>query len=204
MAQLAADHDTVGTERQFETTSGRIVYVYGSAYGWKIDQDKEAAQLMQEIQSGTQTTREPVYSMRANAHGINDLGDTYIEVDLTEQYMWYYQNGNIIFQSEIVSGLPGDSDRKTPPGIFTLNSKSSPSVLRGEMTANGTYSYEQPVTYWMPFNGGIGFHDADWQTAFGGSRYQSYGSHGCVNMPVDQAGALFNMLSAGTPVVLHY
>jgi len=46
---------------------------------------------MQEIQSGTQTTREPVYSMRANAHGINDLGDTYIEVDLTEQYMWYYQ-----------------------------------------------------------------------------------------------------------------
>ena len=204
VAQLAADHDTVGTERQFQTTSGRTVYVYGSAYGWKIDQDKEVAQLMQEIQSGTQTTREPVYSMRANAHGINDLGDTYIEVDLTEQYMWYYQNGNIIFQSEIVSGLPSDPDRKTPPGIFTLNSKSSPSVLRGEMTANGTYSYEQPVTYWMPFNGGIGFHDADWQTAFGGSRYQSYGSHGCVNMPVDQAGALFNMLSAGTPVVLHY
>ena len=89
VAQLAADHDTVGTERQFQTTSGRTVYVYGSAYGWKIDQDKEAAQLMQEIQSGTQPTREPVYSMRANAHGINDLGDTYIEVDLIEQYMWY-------------------------------------------------------------------------------------------------------------------
>lgn len=52
VAQLAADHDTVGTERQFQTTSGRTVYVYGSAYGWKIDQDKEAAQLMQEIQSG--------------------------------------------------------------------------------------------------------------------------------------------------------
>ncbi len=105
VAQLAADHDTVGTERQFQTTSGRTVYVYGSAYGWKIDQDKEVAQLMQEIQSGTQTTREPVYSMRANAHGINDLGDTYIEVDLTEQYMWYYQDGNVIFESDIVSGL---------------------------------------------------------------------------------------------------
>lgn len=48
VAQLAADHDTVGTERQFQTTSGRTVYVYGSAYGWKIDQDKEAAQFMQE------------------------------------------------------------------------------------------------------------------------------------------------------------
>ena len=204
VAQLAADHDTVGTERQFETTSGRIVYVYGSAYGWKIDQDKEAAQLMQEIQSGTQTTREPVYSMRANAHGINDLGDTYIEVDLTEQYMWYYQNGNIIFQSEIVSGLPGDPDRKTPPGIFTLDSKSSPSVLRGEMTANGTYSYEQPVTYWMPFNGGIGFHDADWQPYFGGDRYLTGGSHGCINLPPENAGQLYSLIQYDVPIICFY
>ena len=204
VAQLAADHDTVGTERQFETTSGRIVYVYGSAYGWKIDQDKEAAQLMQEIQSGTQTTREPVYSMRANAHGINDLGDTYIEVDLTEQYMWYYQNGNIIFQSEIVSGLPSDPDRKTPPGIFTLDSKSSPSVLRGEMTANGTYSYEQPVTYWMPFNGGIGFHDADWQPYFGGDRYLTGGSHGCINLPPENAGQLYSLIQYDVPIICFY
>lgn len=204
VAQLAADHDTVGTERQFQTTSGRTVYVYGSAYGWKIDQDKEVAQLMQEIQSGTQTTREPVYSMRENAHGINDLGDTYIEVDLTEQYMWYYQNGNIIFQSEIVSGLPGDPDRKTPPGIFTLNSKSSPSVLRGEMTANGTYSYEQPVTYWMPFNGGIGFHDADWQPYFGGDRYLTGGSHGCINLPPENAGQLYSLIQYDVPIICFY
>ena len=204
VAQLAADHDTVGTERQFQTTSGRTVYVYGSAYGWKIDQDKEVAQLMQEIQSGTQTTREPVYSMRANAHGINDLGDTYIEVDLTEQYMWYYQNGNIIFQSEIVSGLPSDPDRKTPPGIFTLDSKSSPSVLRGEMTANGTYSYEQPVTYWMPFNGGIGFHDADWQPYFGGDRYLTGGSHGCINLPPENAGQLYSLIQYDVPIICFY
>ena len=204
VTQLAADHDTVGTERQFETTSGRTVYVYGSAYGWKIDQDKEVAQLMQEIQSGTQTTREPVYSMRANAHGINDLGNTYIEVDLTEQYMWYYQNGNIIFQSEIVSGLPSDLDRKTPPGIFTLNSKSRPSVLRGEMTANGTYSYEQPVTYWMPFNGGIGFHDADWQPDFGGDRYLTGGSHGCINLPPENAGQLYSLIQYDVPIICFY
>ena len=204
VAQLAADHDTVGTERQFQTTSGRTVYVYGSAYGWKIDQDGEVAQLMQEIQSGTQTTREPVYSMRANAHGINDLGDTYIEVDLTEQYMWYYQNGNIIFQSDIVSGLPSDPDKKTPPGIFTLYSKNSPDVLRGAMTANGTYSYEQPVTYWMPFNGNIGFHDADWQPYFGGDRYLTGGSHGCINLPPENAGQLYSLIQYDVPIVCFY
>ena len=204
VAQLAADHDTVGTERQFQTTSGRTVYVYGSAYGWKIDQDKEVAQLMQEIQSGTQTTREPVYSMRANAHGINDLGDTYIEVDLTEQYMWYYQDGNVIFESDIVSGLASDPKRKTPPGIFTLYYKKSPDVLRGTKKPDGTYSYEQPVTYWMPFNGGIGFHDADWQPYFGGDRYLTGGSHGCINMPPDKAGELYNIIQYNVPIVCFY
>ena len=104
VAQLASEHDTVGTTRSFNTTSGRTVSVYGSAYGWKIDQDAEAAQLTEEIRTGTQTTREPVYSMRANSYGYNDIGSTYIEVDLSSQHMYYYQNGSIIFDSDIVSG----------------------------------------------------------------------------------------------------
>ena len=41
VAQLAATHDTVNTEREFCTTSGRTVQVYSSVYGWKIDQEKE-------------------------------------------------------------------------------------------------------------------------------------------------------------------
>ena len=204
VAQLAADHDTVGTERQFQTTSGRTVSVSGSAYGWKIDQDGEVAQLTQEIQSGAQTTREPVYSMRANSYGVNDLGNTYIEVDLTEQYMWYYQDGNVIFESDIVSGLASDPKRKTPPGIFTLYYKKSPDVLRGTKKADGTYSYEQPVTYWMPFNGGIGFHDADWQPYFGGDRYLTGGSHGCINMPPDKAGELYNIIQYNVQIVCFY
>ena len=148
VAQLAAAHDTVGTEREFQTTSGRTVSVYGSAYGWQIDQASEVAQLTQEIQSGTQTTREPVYSMTANAHGYNDIGNTYIEVDLSEQHMYFYQNGEDIFESDIVSGDMRYSDRQTPAGIYTLYYKKSPDVLRGKQLANGKYEYEQPVTYW--------------------------------------------------------
>ena len=104
VAQLAATYDTVGTEREFQTTSGRTVYVSSSVYGWKIDQSAETAQLSKEIQSGTQTTREPVFSQTANAYGVNDLGNTYIEVDLSEQHMYYYQNGADIFESDFVSG----------------------------------------------------------------------------------------------------
>lgn len=130
VAQLAATYNTVGTEREFHTTSGRTVYVYSSVYGWAINQAAEAAQLAQEIQSGTQTTREPIYEQTANSHGLNDLGNTYIEVDLSNQHMYYYQSGSLIFDSEFVSGNMSYSDRQTHAGIFTLYSKTSPSVLR--------------------------------------------------------------------------
>ena len=204
VAQLAAAHDTVGTEREFQTTSGRTVSVYGSAYGWQIDQASEVAELTQEIQSGTQTTREPVYSMTANAHGYNDIGNTYIEVDLSEQHMYYYQNGADIFESDIVSGDMRYTDRQTPSGIYTLYYKKSPDVLRGKQLANGKYEYESKVNYWMPFNGGIGFHDADWQPYFGGDRFMEGGSHGCINMPPEKAAELYQIIEYNVPIVCFY
>lgn len=204
VANLASTHDTVGTEREFHTTSGRTVYVYGSAYGWQIDQAAEVAQLTQEIQSGTQTQREPVYSMRANSYGYNDLGDTYIEVDMGDQHMYYYQNGALIFDSDFVSGNMSYEDRQTPTGIYTLYYKKSPDVLRGKQLADGKYEYEQPVTYWMPFNGGIGFHDADWQPYFGGDRYLTGGSHGCINLPPENAAVLYDIIDYGVPIICFY
>ena len=204
VAQLASEHDTVGTTRSFNTTSGRTVSVYGSAYGWKIDQDAEVAQLTEEIRTGTQTTREPVYSMRANAYGYNDIGSTYIEVDLSSQHMYYYQSGSIIFDSDIVSGDIRYDDRATPPGIFTLYYKKSPDVLCGQKKPDGTYEYETSVTYWMPFNGGIGFHDATWQAYFGGDRYTYAGSHGCINMPLDAAATLYSIIDSNVPIVCFY
>ena len=204
VAQLASEHNTVGTTRSFNTTSGRTVSVYGSAYGWKIDQDAEAAQLTEEIRTGTQTTRVPVYSMRANAYGYNDIGSTYIEVDLSSQHMYYYQGGSIIFDSDIVSGDIRYDDRATPPGIFTLYYKKSPDVLRGAKKPDGTYEYETSVTYWMPFNGGIGFHDATWQAYFGGDRYTYAGSHGCINMPLDAAATLYSIIDTNVPIVCFY
>ena len=194
VAQVAAQYDTVGTEREFHTTSGRVVYVSGSAYGWAIDQSAEVAQLSQEIQSGAQVTRQPAYSQTANSYGVNDLGDTYIEVDLSEQHMYYYQSGSLIFDSDFVSGNMSYSDRQTPSGIYTLYYKKSPDVLRGAQKPDGTYEYEEPVEYWMPFNGGIGFHDAPWRSDFGGDIYLTNGSHGCINLPPENAAVLYSII----------
>ena len=66
---------------------------------------------------------------------------------------------------------------------------------------DGSIEYKTPVTYWMPFNGGIGLHDASWRSKFGGTIYQTSGSHGCVNLPPASAATLYDLLYKGIPVI---
>jgi erfK/ybiS/ycfS/ynhG family protein len=59
------------------------------------------------------------------------------------------------------------------------------------------------VSYWMPFNGNIGLHDATWRSKFGGNIYVKNGSHGCINLPKNKAAELFAKIQKGCPVVVH-
>ena len=199
---LADEYNTVGTTRYFTSPDGKAVEVTGGAYGWRVDQEAEATAITENIQAGEPVEREIAYSKSASIHAANDWGNTYAEVDLSAQKMWFIQDGNVVLESPIVTGLSGVSP--TPQGIYHLSYKTSPAVLRGPIQPDGTREYESPVSYWMPFNGGIGFHDATWQSSFGGNAYTYRGSHGCVNMPLGKAGDLYSYIYAGCPVVCHY
>ena len=102
----------------------------------------------------------------------------------------------LITQGDIVTGnLMKEYD--TPEGTYTLDYKKANAVLRGP-------GYASPVKYWMPFNGGIGLHDASWRSTFGGDIYRTNGSHGCVNLPTKVAGEIFNNIEPGVPVVCYF
>ncbi len=202
ISNLADQYDTAGKTREFTTAKGDKVKVEGGDYGWKIDQSAEYDQLTKDIKSGDTIEREPEYSRTAVSHGENELGDTYAEVDLSGQHMYYTKDGEVVLDSDVVTGNPNNGNA-TPQGTYSITYTEKDAVLRGPRQADGSYEYETPVTYWMPFNGGIGFHDATWQSSFGGDRYLSHGSHGCVNMPKDKAAELFSMITKGTPVVCY-
>ena len=107
-------------------------------------------------------------------------------------------------ECDVVTGAPEES-KATPAGVYYISEKQSPSVLIGEIQADGNPEYEQEVDYWMRVTqSGIGFHDADWQPAFGGDLYLSRGSHGCINMSKYDAQTLYSMIDMGVPVVIHY
>lgn len=194
VAQLAKKHNTAYKPRNFKTSYGPTVAVSGS-YGWRINQKEEAAQLLALLQSGQSAVREPVYAQKAAAHGEADYGNTYAEVNLTAQHMFFYKDGNRILESDFVSGNVSRG-HTTPAGLYSLTYKQRDAVLRGE-------GYASPVKFWMPFNGGIGFHDASWRSSFGGAIYKTGGSHGCVNMPYAAAKELFENVYAGMPVICY-
>lgn len=201
--KLAEKYDTKYKAKEFTTADGDKVKVEGGSYGWQIDQDAEYEELTKDIKKAQVVTREPKYTSKAASHSGAGVGNTYAEVDLTDQHMYFIKNGKVVLESDVVTGNPNKGNA-TPQGIYTLSYKTRNATLRGERKANGEYSYETPVKYWMPFNGGIGFHDATWQPTFGGDRYKSHGSHGCVNMPEGKAKELYDLISAGIPVVCHY
>lgn len=205
MRQFGATYDTVGTTRSITTPGGKTAEVSGGTYGWSIDEETEAQNLINSIKNGEVATREPAYAQTAASHSAQDWGTTYIEVDLSAQHMWYIVDGSVAFQADVVTGLP-TANRATPAGVYSILYTERNATLVGEKDpATGEPIYRTPVSYWMPFTyQGHGFHDATWQPGFGGNLYQTLGSHGCVNMSYSDAGTLFGMISAGTPVVLHY
>lgn len=204
MREFGSKYDTVGTTRSITTPTGKSAKVSGGTYGWIVDEATEKENLINSIKNGEVAEREPAYKQTAASHGAQDWGNTYIEVDIAAQHMWYIVDGSIAMESDVVTGLPADG-RDTPTGVYSILYTERDSTLKGEIDPDtGKPSYETPVAFWMPFTWqGHGFHDATWQSSFGGSRYKTNGSHGCVNMPYDKAEQLFGMISAGTPVIVH-
>lgn len=201
--ELANKYDTYGKNRTIVTSRGNTVEVSGGSYGWQIDQEAEYNALIANIQNAETVTREPQYARRAASHEGNDYGSSYVEIDLTNQHVWVYVNGQCVVETDCVTGNPQEGNG-TPQGVYSIAYKQMNTTLRGPKLPDGTYEWESPVTYWMPFNGGIGLHDAPWRSAFGGNIYQGGGSHGCVNLPLSVAGTVYNNIQAGTPVVCHY
>ena len=193
---LAAEYDTYGTIRKFTTTSGEVKEISGGTYGTKLNQKAEVKYLTEAFLNGVEETHIPSYSKMSSNRGKDDIGKTYIEVDMTNQKMYYYSKGVLKLETDVVTGnLRLNHD--TPEGVNYVYAKQKNRILRGP-------GYASPVDYWMPVNGGIGIHDASWRSEFGGEIYKTSGSHGCINTPIEKMEELYDMVTVGTPVIMYY
>ena len=127
---------------------------------------------------------------------IGKISGKYVEVDISKQKLKIYKNNKKILETNVVTGLDTDPDRKTVRGCFKVYNKERNRTLIGK-------DYETPVNYWMPFYKAYGMHDAYWRSEFGGKIYKTSGSHGCVNLPKEIAPKVYKKIKVGTPVLIH-
>ena len=193
--ELAEKYDTAYTTRTFHTTGGRDIQIAQGDYGWRIDQEAETKHLLELLAAKQSATCEPIYAQTAAVHAKNDWGTTYVEVSLTDQYLWLYKDGHCILESYFVSGNP-TRGHATPKGIYGLTYKTRDATLSGE-------GYDSKVKYWMPFNRNVGLHDAPWRKTFGGQIYRNNGSHGCINLPPANAAKIYENVDKNTPVIVY-
>lgn len=200
VGELAGKYDTVGKNRSFHTSYGAVVNISSGDYGRKVDQEAEFNALKENLTDGRDLTRDLNFSQKAAGGAGDDIGSSYVEVNLTAQHLFVYKDGKKVVDTAVTTGKPVNN-HQTNVGIFRVKSHEANRTLRGR-NDDGS-SYASPVKYWMPFDGGIGLHDAPWKSNYGGKNYLTNGSHGCVNLPPSVAGSVFANVSVGMPVVVY-
>ncbi len=193
---LSNKYDTFKKDRNFYATNLGPIIVKGGIYGWLTDINASTRDLINALNKKEDKEMTLDYKLEASQYGPNDIGKKYLEIDLARQHMWYYENGKLIIESDIVTGNPSKNNG-TPTGTGRIWSKEKDRFLSGE-------DYKSHVDYWMPFNwSGCGLHDASWRSKFGGQIYKVAGSHGCVNTPPENMKLFFEKIPLNTPVVVY-
>lgn len=191
---LCSQYDTYNKDRIFTTSKGETKVISNVYYGTLLNHDKEIKYFNEAVKNGITETHIPEYIRTGYVRGLDDIGLTYIEVDMGEQVLYYYEDGILSLKTDIVSGKPSTP---TPQMICSIYYKKEKAILRGP-------GYASPVDYWMAVYQGIGLHDSSWQRQYGGDWYLSHGSHGCINMKINAVSYVYETAEVGTPVILYY
>ncbi|MBP3458399.1 MAG: L,D-transpeptidase family protein [Lachnospiraceae bacterium] len=194
--QLAGKHDSVNGPWTFSPTRGGTVTIEKGTYGYKLNQKKQKEYFMEQVCAHESAVTEAIYSQRGWGDASGDIGSTYIEVDMSNQMMYYYKDGQMQLSTPVVTGNTSRGNG-TPQRVCYIYFKQRNRTLIGE-------DYETPVSYWMAVYGNIGIHDATWRGKFGGTIYKTNGSHGCINTPMKAVSQLYEMAEEGTPVIMFY
>ncbi|MDR6999732.1 L,D-transpeptidase [Neobacillus niacini] len=209
IAEMNRSKSTLNKNFQFKTHSGKVISVKGKSYGWAIDVEAETKRIVKAFEKGENSIKAyNIYGLGWSTYGVgyhvtsnNGIGDTYAEVSIKDQRIWIYKNNQLKVTTSVVTGWHG-VNQDTPKGVWYVQYKKSPSILRGSEVGNPNYSVN--VTFWAPFTlDGVGFHDAGWRRNWASNAYLSNGSGGCVNIMPDVMKTVYANLVQNEAVVVY-
>ena len=197
--ELATKVDKANATMRFKATnrSNLVSVKVPKSRRAKLNKEAEANQLEALLGSNEPVDCTPIYD--GNLISEADLSNR-VEIDITNQHVWMYKDNTLIADTDCVTGNES-AGHSTPTGVYKLIYKERDRYLRGK-NDDGT-NYCSFVKYWMPFNGGVGLHDASWRSKFGGDIYKNGGSHGCVNLPRSVAETIYNNIDSSYFIIVY-
>ena len=199
MDELWVKYSTWQTKRNFTTSTGKVVQVGSDLDIFGYDLAKEMTrEEIHDVLLGKEDAKVQAYWDDQGTWSDktqNDIGETYVEISIADQHLWYYVDGKLSMETDIVTGRKDKTD--SPIGVFKIWAKRTKVTLIGD-------DYQTPVELWLPITwDGVGIHDASWRSTFGGTIYETDGSHGCINTPYDFCQPFFDAVEIGTAVVIY-
>ncbi|MBP3782293.1 MAG: L,D-transpeptidase [Butyrivibrio sp.] len=201
LKSVADSHSTSWMMKRYRDGESAEVIINNNSKGLGsiYDISSEFEYLKSQISLGDPVleTRQLQLSKDATTYNADEqLGSTYIEVNMGDQILRYYVDGKLNMEMPVVTGNI-NRGRGTPTGIYPVYNKRYHTYLRG-------VDYVSYVNYWLGVHKGVGIHDANWRSKFGEEIYKSDGSHGCINCPEESVSILWEVVEVGTPVILYY
>lgn len=200
VTRLAEEYALDGVYAKFNHASEtrELIYYRVGDDGWILDKEALADDVYAAILSGGDAAVTPRYDYTwywKDYYYYYGVGDTFVEISLDNQYMWYYLDGELLVETPVVTGCVANWD-ETRRGCFCINYKVADVWLTGP-------TWHDHVDYWMPFDDQIGLHDSSWRSEYGGNIYLTDGSHGCVNTPLEAIRTIYENIWDGVPVIVY-
>jgi hypothetical protein len=118
----------------------------------------------------------------------------WIDVNLDEQTLAVYDQGQMVYATVIASGA---EPMFTRPGLFPIYEKKEAETMQGE-TGGADFYYLEKVPWTMYFDKARALHGAYWRAKLGYTQ-----SHGCINLSPGDAHWLYNWANEGDWVYVH-
>ena len=190
----AEEYDIPYTKYQFKSEVDGYVPIQFLDVSYRLDREaltKTLCERLRTLDAGEVTPEIVCY----RGDEPFDIKDTYIEVDITNQKMTFYKDGELVVSTDVVTGLP--DGHPTITGLYYTYYKTTDIWLDGP-------DYHVFVKYWVSITDLYGLHDASWRSNFGSDIYLYGGSHGCVNTPEEAMKAIYDNVTDGIPILSYH
>lgn len=196
--ELKEKYNTCSQDILFTTTNKEQITLNSDSYGWSISVSGTANKIIKSLNIGGSSKIDPEYLTKGNDKDYNKIGNTYLEISIKNQHIWFYKEGKIIWESDCVTGNK-QKQQDTPTGIFQVKNKEEGFYLKESNNSTPLWVNKAIYFHWNDLR----IRDDNRFNDFGGTIYKTNGPKHDIIIPKEKINELYNLLELGNIIIIY-